>query len=69
MDQWVEWLTIPSPEDEVPNIDWLIAVFNGSKKDDGKPNPIIKSLENLVGAPKDILKKICNLKGELVFCT
>ena len=42
MDQWVEWLNRPDPEDEVPNIDWLIAVFTGRKKDDGKPDSIIK---------------------------
>ena len=43
VDQWVEWLTRPAPEDEVPNMDWLIAVFHRRKKDDGKPGPSIKS--------------------------
>ena len=32
VDQWVEWLTSPSLEDEIPNIDWLIALFTGNKK-------------------------------------
>ena len=35
--QWVEWRTRPAPEDEVPNIDWIISVFLGNKKDYGKP--------------------------------
>ena len=43
VDPWVEWLNRPAPEDEVPNIDWIIAVFSGNKKDDGKPKPSIKS--------------------------
>ena len=66
--QWVEWLTRPAPEDEVPNIDWLIAVFPGRKKDDRKPDPSIKSWSKPVGALKDILKNRCNLKGAFVFC-
>ena len=41
MDQWVEWLNRPDPEDEVPNIDWLIAVFPRRKNDDGKLDSII----------------------------
>ena len=42
MNQWVEWINRPDTEDEVPNIDWLIAIFPGRKKDDGKPDSIIK---------------------------
>ena len=56
-------LTRPAPEYEVPNIDWIIALFPGSKKYDGKPDPRIKSWENPVGALKDILKNRCSLKG------
>ena len=33
---WVEWRTRPAPEDDVPNIDWIIAVFPGGVKDYGK---------------------------------
>ena len=68
VDQWVEWITRPAPEDEVPTIDWLIAVFPRSKKDDGNPDPITKSWENPVVELKDSMKKRCNLKGALVFC-
>ena len=42
VDQWLECLNRPDPEDEAPNIDWLIAVFTGRKNDDGKPDSIIK---------------------------
>ena len=69
VDQWVEWLTRPDPEDEVLNIDWLRAVFTVRKKDYGNPYQSIKSWEKSVGALKDLLKKRCNLKGELVLCT
>ena len=56
VEQGVEWLTRPDPEDEVPNIDWIIAVFPGNKKDDGKSYPSIKSWAQPVGALKDLLK-------------
>ena len=68
VDQWVEWLTSPDPEYEVPNVDWIIALFPGSKKYDEKPNPSIKSWGKPVGAPKDLVKNRCNLKEALVFC-
>ena len=65
----MEYLTRPAPEDEVPNIDCLISVFPGTKKDDGKSDPGIKSWEQPVGDLKDPPKNRFNLKGELVFCT
>ena len=64
----MRWLTRPAPEYEVPNIDWITALFPGSKKYDGKPDPRIKSWGNPVGALKDILKNICSLKGLSVLC-
>ena len=68
MDHQVEWLTRPAPEDKVPSIDFLIAVFRGNKKDDGNLYPSIKSWTQLVIALNDLLKNRCNLKGELVLC-
>ena len=68
MYQWVEWLTRLAPEDEVPNIDRIIVVFPGIKKDNGKPEPSIKSWAQPVGSLKDPLKKRCNIKGALVLC-
>ena len=67
MTQWIEWLTRPDPEDEVPNMYWIIAVFSGNKKDYGNPEPGIKSWAHPVGALNNILEKRCNLKGSLVF--
>ena len=64
----MEWLYRPDPEYEVPNIYWIISVFTGNKKGDGKSDPSIKSWEQPVGAPKDLSKNIFNLKGGLVFC-
>ena len=32
VDQWLEWHTSPYLEDEVPNIDWTIALFPRNKK-------------------------------------
>ena len=64
----MEWLTRPYPEDEVPNIDWIIAVFPGIKKDYGNPDPSIKSWAHPMGALKDLQKNRCNLKGALFFC-
>ena len=46
------WLTRTAPEDEVPNIDCLIALFTGEKKYDVKPDPSIKSWAQPVGALK-----------------
>ena len=65
----MEWLTRPYPEDEVPHIDSLIAVFTGGEKDDGKLDPSIKSWANKVGVLNDLLKNRYNLKWILVFCT
>ena len=67
MDQWVDWLTNTSSVEEVPNIYWLISVFPGNKKNDGTPDPDIKSWAQPVKAMMDLLKKSCNLKGSLVF--
>ena len=68
MNQWVEWPDRPAPEYEVPNIDWLIAVFTGNKQDDGNTGPSIKSWAKKAGTLKYILKYIRNIKGALVFC-
>ena len=68
VDQWVEWLTNTSSGEEVPKIDWLIAVFPGTKKDVGIPYPYIKSWEHPLKALRDLLKKSCNFRGSLVFC-
>ena len=62
VDQWLEWITRPYPEDEVPNIDWLISLFPGIKNYDGKSDPSIKSCSKPLGALKNPLKNICNLK-------
>ena len=62
------WLTRKSLEYEVTKIDWLIAVFTGTNKDYGNPDPDIKSWTQPVVTIKDLLKKIFNLKGELYFC-
>ena len=56
MDQWVEWLTRPASEDELPKIGWIIEGFTGNKKDDGKPGTIIKSWAHPVGVIKDLQK-------------
>ena len=66
VDQWVDWLTNPSSGKEVPKIDCLITVLPGTKKNDGRPEPGIKSWEEPLKALRDILNKICNLKGSLV---
>ena len=47
---------MPDPEDEVPNIDWIIAVFPGNKKDGGKPDPSINSWEQRLGSLEHFLK-------------
>ena len=52
LDKCVDWITRAAPEDEVPSIDWIIEVFPGTKRDDGNPDPDIKSLAQLVGPLK-----------------
>ena len=67
VDQWVDYLTnLPSGE-EVPNIDWIIAVFPGTNKNNGSSDPGIRSWAEPVKAMKYLLKNRCNLKGSLVF--
>ena len=56
MDQWVGYLTSPDPEYEVPNIDWIIALFSVTKKDDGSPDPSTKSWAQSMGALKGLIK-------------
>ena len=65
----MEWLTRPDLEDETPNIDRIISVFIGTKKDGGNPYPSIKSWAQPVGVLKDLLNNILKIKGALVFCT
>ena len=67
VDQWVYWLTNPSSGEEVPNINFLIEVFPGTKKYDGRPDPDIKSWAQPVKALRDLRKKKCNLRGSLLF--
>ena len=67
--QWVQWLTRPAPEDEVPNIYWIISLFPVTKKDNGNPNPGNNLWVKPVVALKDLLNNKCDLKRELVFCT
>ena len=69
MEQWLEWLTRPATEDEVPNIDRIISVFTGTKNDDGKSEPGINSWEKPLCDLNDLLNKRCNLKGTLMLCT
>ena len=52
----MECLTRPDIEDEAPRIYWIIAVFNGTKKNSGKSDPAIKSFSQPVGALKYLLK-------------
>ena len=54
VDQWVDWLTNPSSEEELPNIDWLIAVLPSTKKNNGIPEPDIKSWVHTVKAMMDL---------------
>ena len=62
----MEWLTRSSPKEDITNIDWLIDVLPDNKKDDGKPEPDIKSQHQLLKALKYLLGRILNLKGSLV---
>ena len=39
----VDWITRNVPADEVTDIDWIIELFNNTKKDDENPDPDIKS--------------------------
>ena len=64
----MEWLTRSSPKEDITNIDWLIDVLPDNKKDDGKPEPDIKSQHQLLKALKYLLGRILNLKGSLVIC-
>ena len=68
VDQWVDWLTNPSSVEELPNIDWRIAVFPVAKKNYWRTDLDIKSWAKPVKALRDLLKKRCNLRGSLVFC-
>ena len=67
VEQWVDWLTNPSSGEEVPNTNWLIAVFPGTKKNNGRPEPIIKSWAQSLKALRDLSKKRCYIKGSLLF--
>ena len=63
MDHWVDWITKPSSGGEVPNIDWIISVFPGTKIIYGRPETGIKPWAHTVKALRDLLKNRCNLKG------
>ena len=64
----MDWITNPLSGEEVTNIEWIIAVFPGNKKNDGMPDPGISSWAQLVKALRDLLKKSFILKSPLVFC-
>ena len=65
--QRVDWLNNPPLIDEVTNINWIIAVFPGTKKNDRRPDPDINSWGQPVKALNDLLINRSNLKGSLVF--
>ena len=67
VDQWVDWLTNPPSGKDLPKSYWLVAVFLGTNKNDGTPDPDIKSLGQPVKSVKDLLRNIFNLKRSLVF--
>ena len=50
MYQWVDCITNPRSGEELPNTDWLITVFQGTKINDGIPEPGIKSWAKTVKA-------------------
>ena len=41
VDQWLECITRPDKEYDFPNIDWLIAIFIGTKRMMGSRNPVL----------------------------
>ena len=55
VDQWMDCITNTSSGEEVPNIDFLIAVFSRTKKNDGRPDLYIKSWSQPVKALGDLL--------------
>ena len=67
VDQYLDWITNPSPGEEVPNTEWLIAVFPSAKIYDKKQDPDIKPWAQPVKTMGDLLKKSCNIRGSLVF--
>ena len=62
----MDLITNPSSGEEIPNINWIISVLSGNKKNNGRPDPEIKSWAQPVKALMDRLNEICNLKGLLV---
>ena len=67
MYQLIDWLTNPPSVEELPNIDWLIASFPGTKKNYSRPDPDINLWVQTVRVLNDILSNILNIKGSLVF--
>ena len=55
--------------EEIHNIDCLIKILTGNKKSYRRPYPVVKPWVKPVKALKDMLKKIFNLEGSLLFCT
>ena len=64
----MDWITNQSSRVDIPKIDWIIVVLTGTKKNNGRPDPDIKSWAHPLKALMDLLKKSCNLKGSLLFC-
>ena len=67
--QCVDWLTKPPSGEKAPSIDWIIAVFPSTNKNDGRPYPGIKSWGKPLKALKYLVMKRFNLKWKLLFCT
>ena len=65
----MERITRPDPEYEVPNIDYLVALFPGNKKYDWEDVPHYLVMGIASGRLKRCYEKRCNLKEALVFCT
>ena len=59
----MECLTSTDPEDDYPNIDRIIVVSTGTKKDYRNLDPSIKSYAQTEVALDNLLIYICNIKG------
>ena len=57
MYQWLEWINIQAPEEEVTNIYWLIIVLSGTKKDGKNMETNIRSWTKPVNYLNDLFEK------------
>ena len=67
MDQWVYWISNIQSGEKLPNINWLIVVFRGSRENEGIPDPGIKSWVKPFKSLKYLLRNRCKLKRSFVF--